>query len=94
MGRIRKAMRFTFSVGGYDGLSPIRKESSAESIGRETNRLLARYAAPVQAPPGLPVGAARVIEQHPLCPECGYRGMHTSRCSAVNAPAGNPHEAS
>jgi hypothetical protein len=90
MGRIRKAVRFTFSIGGYDGLSPIRKESSAESIGRETNRLLARYAAPAQASPGFPAGPARVIEQRLLCPECGYRGMHTSRCSAVNVPGGNP----
>jgi hypothetical protein len=87
-------MRFTFSIGGYDGLSPVRNESSAESIGRETNRLLARYAAATQAAPGLPARPARTIEQSPMCPECGYRGMHTSRYSAVNAPTGNPPETS
>lgn len=54
MGRIRKAARFTFSVGGYDGISPIRKESSAEPIGRETNRPLAGYPVPSVWPAGQP----------------------------------------
>lgn len=83
MGRIRKAARFTFSVGGYDGISPIRKESSAESIGRETNRLLAGYPVPAPGPAGRPAGP-RVING-PICPECKYRGMHSSRCSARRA---------
>lgn len=48
MGRIRKALAWTFSVGG-DGPSLIRRESSAEQAAREhadllreQNRLLAR----------------------------------------------------
>jgi hypothetical protein len=76
MGRIRKAARFTFSVGGYDGLSPIRRESSAEAIGRETNRLLAGGASPGQ----VLSGPVRRVRQSPLCPSCGYRGMHSARC--------------
>lgn len=37
MGRIRKTLRFTFSIGGTHGLSPIAKQS-------ETNALLTRIA--------------------------------------------------
>ena len=28
MGRVRKTARFFFSIGGYDGISPIAKEST------------------------------------------------------------------
>lgn len=87
MGRIRKAARFTFSVGGYDGLSPIRKESSAEAIGRETNRLLGSGAASGRAESCVPTGPVRRIRQDPLCPSCGYRGMHSRGCAAQQAIA-------
>jgi len=33
MGRVRASLRSVFSIGGYDGISPIAKES-------DTNRLL------------------------------------------------------
>lgn len=72
MGRIRKAARFTFSVGGYDGISPIRKESSAESIGRETNRLLAGYPVPA---PGTVWPAGRSAGDQPAA---HMRGMQVS----------------
>lgn len=40
MGRIRKTLRFVFSVGGYDGLSPIAKESDRTALIREQNALI------------------------------------------------------
>jgi hypothetical protein len=42
MGRLRKVARFTFSIGGTDGLSPVRRESSAEEAARKTHALLAQ----------------------------------------------------
>jgi hypothetical protein len=32
MGRFRKTARFIFSIGGYDGISPIAKESTRERL--------------------------------------------------------------
>lgn len=72
MGRARKVARFVFSVGGYDGISPIRKESAAETAARtqrvllieqnrliaEQNRLLAKAASPART------------DGERLCPGC------------------------
>lgn len=41
MGRVRKTLRFVFSVGGYDGLSPIAKDSERTALIREQNALIA-----------------------------------------------------
>lgn len=41
MGRVRKTLRFVFSVGGYDGLSPIAKDSERTALIREQNELIA-----------------------------------------------------
>jgi hypothetical protein len=54
MGRIRKAARFTLLIGGYDSISLIRKESSAESIGREPGSQPVTARKPVSAYAGLP----------------------------------------
>lgn len=40
MGRMRKTLRFMFSFGGYDGLSPIAKESETNRLLREQNEIL------------------------------------------------------
>jgi hypothetical protein len=40
MGRVRKTLRFVFSVGGYDGLSPIAKDSERTALIREQNVLI------------------------------------------------------
>jgi hypothetical protein len=43
VGGIRKTLRFTFSFGGYDGWSPIAKESATEKVARlldEQNKIL------------------------------------------------------
>ena len=42
MGRVRKTARFFISIGGYDGISPIAKESTRERLLREQNQLIAR----------------------------------------------------
>jgi hypothetical protein len=44
MGRIRKTLRWTFSVGG-GGPSPIRAESNAEQAAREQTALLRSWPA-------------------------------------------------
>lgn len=40
MGRVRKTLRFVFSVGGYDGLSPIAKDSERTALLKEQNELI------------------------------------------------------
>jgi hypothetical protein len=42
MGRARKTARFFFSIGGYDGISPIAKESTHERLLREHDELIAK----------------------------------------------------
>jgi hypothetical protein len=41
MGRVRKTLRFVFSVGGYDGVSPIAKDSEQTGLIRQQNALIA-----------------------------------------------------
>ncbi len=55
MGRFRSLARWTFSVGGTDGLSPVRRESSAESAARKTHELLAEQ---IRLAGGTPLPAA------------------------------------
>ena len=50
-GRFRSAMRFIFSVGGTEGISPIAKESHRDRLLREQNEHLARIAAAQPAAP-------------------------------------------
>ena len=42
MGRVRKTAWFFFSIGGYDGISPVAKESTRERLLREQNELIAK----------------------------------------------------
>lgn len=40
MGRLRKTARFIFSVGGYDGVSPIAKEDEKTVLLKQQNALI------------------------------------------------------
>ena len=40
MGRLRKTARFIFSIGGYDGMSPIAKEDEKTVLLKQQNALI------------------------------------------------------
>jgi hypothetical protein len=66
MGRVRKSARFFFSIGGYDGISPIAKESTRERLLREQNELIAQQTRLLK-------GAEVRRETHAaegVCPKC------------------------
>lgn len=84
MGRIRKTARFVFSIGGYDGISPIAKESEGTKLLREQNELLEEQNRLLRPPAPL--------EPSPLaaCPGCGARVKHAF--SRVWERDGSAHE--
>jgi hypothetical protein len=65
MGRFRKTARFFISIGGYDGISPIAKESTQERLLRQQNELVARQNRMMQGP------AVPQLENHPV-PKLNY----------------------
>jgi Short C-terminal domain len=84
MGRFRKTARFFLSVGGYDGLSPIAKESSQERLLREQNELLSRQTRVMEERTAVPADED-VLGYYPVTVK-GSPGVHLIYGDVPGAP--------